>query len=607
MPLYSELPADVKEVDVIIGGGGTAGCIVAARLAEADSNLSILVIEGGANNEGNPIIQYPAFLLANMSPESKTNLFIQGVKEDQLGGREVIVPTGGTLGGGSSTNFMMYSRASKSDYDGWGAPGWSTDDLLPLFKKIETYHGPGDQSQHGLSGPIHVSTGTFRSERSQEAFMAATEKAGQRVVEDAQAFKEIGTQRALSYISPEGARQDTASGYILPRLKGDKHPNLHILVQHQVVRVLFDQTKRAVGVEFQANPLFQPDRENATRAQSIKARRLVVLSSGALGTPQILERSGVGNTEILNKVGVNVLAHLPGVGEGYQDHPSHLYPYKADLTPEETLDIFTRGELDFGDWIKNGEKRLGWNVLDVSCKWRPDDSEVDQLGPDFRAAWDRDFKSKPDRPLAMGAYVDSFPGIATDIPRGQYVTISNFITYPYSRGSIHITSPDLSSAPDLRTGFLSDPQNLDLKVLVWAYKKSREIARRMSIYRGEVRSWHPPFPPDSAAACKLLDGPVISGAGDISNIEYTPEDDAIIERFLVEKVSTSWHSLGTCKMAPLENGGVVDKDLNVYGVGQLKLADLSIAPGNVGAHTNNTAMVIGEKAADIILREFGLQ
>lgn len=369
-----------------------------------------------------------------MSPESKTNIFIQGAKEVQLGGREVVVPTGGTLGGGSSTNFMMYSRGSRSDYDGWEMPGWGINDLLPLFNKvcrfqlltflrstlptaypcwvdaeqpqIETYHGPGDQSSHGHSGPIHVSAGTFRSERSQEGFIAATGKAGQKVVEDAQAFQDIGTQRALSYVSPEGARQDTASGYLLPKLKGDKHPNLHILVQHQVVRVLFDETKKAVGVEFQANALFQPEGETATPTQSIKAKKLVVLSSGALGTPQILERSGVGNPEILNKVGVDVVADLPGVGEGYQDHPSNLYPYKADLTPEETLDIFTRGELDFGEWIKNGEKRLGWNVLDASCKWRPDEAEVDQLGPEFRAVWNRDFKHQLDRPLAMGAYVN---------------------------------------------------------------------------------------------------------------------------------------------------------------------------------------------------------
>ncbi|KAM7188538.1 putative alcohol oxidase [Rhypophila sp. PSN 637] len=603
MPLYTQLPGDLKQVDVIIAGGGTAGCIIAARLADRDPTLSILVVEGGANNEGNPIIKHPAFLLAGMVPDSKTNMFVQGLEEEQLGGRAQIVPTGGILGGGSSTNFMMYSRASRSDYDGWKTPGWSTDELLPLINKIETYHGPGDMSKHGHNGPIHISTGTFRSERSRESFIAAAQKAGRPVVEDAQAFDEIGIQRAVSYISPDGIRQDVASRYLLPKLQDGQHPELHVLVQHQVLRILFDDNKKAVGVEFKPNPMFSADREPSSSTQSVRARRLVVVSTGALGSPILLERSGVGSPEVLKKAGVNLVAELPGVGAVYQDHPSCLYPYRTSLNPEETLDVFTRGELDFGDWIKNNEPRLGWNVMDASAKWRPEEAEIDQLGPEFRAAWDQDFKSKPDRPIAIGAYVSSFPAMATDIPRGQYITVSNFLTYPYSRGHIHITSPDPSSPLDFKTGLLSDPQNLDLKALLWTYKIHREIVRRMSIYRGEVPSWHPPFPSDSAAACIAIDVPLPEP---VQNIQYTPQDDAILERFLVERVATGWHSLGTCRMAPLEDDGVVDKDLNVYGVGQLKLADLSIAPENVGAHTNNTALMIGEKAADIIMRDLEL-
>ncbi|KAM7187200.1 GMC oxidoreductase domain containing protein [Rhypophila sp. PSN 637] len=600
MPLYTQLPEDLNEVDVIIAGGGTAGCIIAARLAEAAPALSILVIEGGANNEGNPLIKHPAFLLAGMVPESKTNMFVQGLPEEQLGGRAQLVPTGGILGGGSSTNFMMYSRASRSDYDGWNTPGWSTDELMPLINKIETYHGPGDQSRHGHNGPIHISAGTFRSERSRESFIAAAQKADRPVVDDAQAFDEIGIQRAVSYISPEGIRQDTASRYLLPKLKDGRHPELHVLLQHLVLRILFDDNKKAVGVEFKANPLFSADGETSTPTQSVRARNLVVVSTGALGTPILLERSGVGNPEVLQKARVKLVAELRGVGATYQDHPSCLYPYRSSLAPEETLDVFTRGELDFGEWIKNKEPRLGWNVMDASCKWRPEESEVDELGSVFRAAWDRDFKSKPDRPIAIGAYVSSFPAMATDVPRGQYITVSNFLTYPYSRGHIHITGPDPSSPLDFKTGLLSDPHNLDLKALVWTYKIHREIVRRMSIYRGELPSWHPPFPADSAAACIAIDEALPES---VENIQYTAQDDAILEKFLVERVATGWHSLGTCRMAPLEEGGVVDKDLNVYGVGQLKLADLSIAPENVGAHTNNTALMIGEKAAKIIFRE----
>ena len=227
---------------------------------------------------------------------------------------------------------------------------------------------------------------------------------GQSVVEDAQAFKEIGTQKALSYISPKGIRSDVASGYLLPKLKDGQHPNLHILVQHQVLRILFNDDKRAIGVEFKPNPLFNPNSDSP--AQSVKARKLVVLSCGALGTPPVLERSGVGNPEILKKAEVNLVAAVPGIGANYEDHPSMLYPYRADLAPEETLDVFTRGELDLAEWIKTGDKRLGWNVMDVSCKWRPAQTDIDGFDPELRQAWDRDFKSKPDRPLVMGAFVN---------------------------------------------------------------------------------------------------------------------------------------------------------------------------------------------------------
>jgi alcohol oxidase len=143
-----------------------------------------------------------------------------------------------------------------------------------------------------------------------------------------------------------------------------------------------------------------------------------------------------------------------------------------------------------------------------------------------------------------------------------------------------------------------------LKKQVWAYKKQREIMRRMQMYRGEVKSWHPPFAVDSAAACVELEAPL---ADDVADIKYTPADDAVIEKFLRERIGTTWHSLGTCKMAPREEKGVVDANLGVYGVAGLKIADLSIPPGNVAANTNSTALAVGEKAADIFIRELGLE
>ena len=198
---------------------------------------------------------------------------------------------------------------------------------------------------------------------------------------------------------------------------------------------------------------------------------------------------------------------------------------------------------------------------------------------------------------------ESFPGPPIGIPVGQYFAHNIFTPYPFSRGHVHITGPDLDAKLDFEPGFFGDAGEIDIKKCRWAYKMQREIARRRSVYRGEVAVGHPPFAADSKAACIETSEPL---PRDVANIEYTPEDDAVIDQWLREHVMTTWHSLGTCKMRPRDKMGVVDPSLNVYGAEALKVADLSIAPSNIGAHTANTAMVIGEKAADIIIRELGL-
>lgn len=197
----------------------------------------------------------------------------------------------------------------------------------------------------------------------------------------------------------------------------------------------------------------------------------------------------------------------------------------------------------------------------------------------------------------------SFLGDPASVPAGQYITAGNYTAYPYSRGHMHITGPGLDDPLDFETGFFSDNHDIDLKKQLWAYKKSREILRRMKNFRGELAVGHPRFPEGSKAACIDTDTPLEN----VQDIDYTSDDDAAIERWLRENVNTTWHSLGTCKMAPREKMGVVDENLSVHGVEGLKIADMSIPPGNVGANTNNTALVIGEKAASIFIRELGLQ
>ena len=204
--------------------------------------------------------------------------------------------------------------------------------------------------------------------------------------------------RNLKYTSPDGRRQDSAHKYLHPRLADGKHPNLHVLVEHQVIRILFEG-ERAAGVEFQPNPAH---RVGSTRGiQAVRAKKLVVVSAGALGTPQILERSGVGDPEVLARAGVSLVADVPGVGCNYQDHHTSIYPYKSSLEPRETLDALYGGRLDIPKLLKTNDKILGWTACDVTSKLRPSETDVAALGPAFQAAWDRDFRDKPNRPVAI--------------------------------------------------------------------------------------------------------------------------------------------------------------------------------------------------------------
>lgn len=264
------------------------------------------------------------------------------------------------------------------------------------------------------------------------------------------------------------------------------------------------------------------------------------------------------------------------------------------------MDGILSGRVDVAAMMEKKDPMLGWNAIDISSKIRPTEAEVSALGPEFREAWDRDFKNNPNVPLMLCGMISGFLGDPTSVPAGQYLTIGNYTAYPYSRGHMHITGPKHDDPLDFDVGFFNDKNDIDLKKQLWAYKKQREILRRMKYFRGELAEGHPRFPANSAAAVQES---ITAPLQNVQDLVYTKEDDAAIEQWLRENVNTTWHSLGTCKMAPREEDGVVDKNLNVYGVKGLKIADLSIPPKNVGANTNNTALVIGEKAADIIINE----
>lgn len=406
MPIYSKFADNLNEVDIIIAGGGTAGCVVAGRLAAADPQLEILVIEGGENNYQKSNVVHPALFREHLIPSSQTAIFYKGKEQVELGDRAPVVSTGGILGGGSSINVALYSRALARDFDSWNTPGWSSEDLTPLLKRLESYHGPGSEEVHGKTGPVQVSAGNFREPKSEDDLVGALQVLGYDEALDLQDLHNgNGFERTMRWVSPDGKRQDAAHAYLHPLLQDRDHPNLHVLCEAKVNKVIFND-KRACGVEFTPNPAYMIETSLTSRPKKvIKARKLVVISAGACGTPLLLERSGVGDRAVLRKAGVDVVVEVPGVGRNYQDHQLVAYSYKTRLEQGETVDYFYDGRASREEAVKQNLPILGWNSCDVALKIRPTEQEVQQWSGSMQQMWQRDFVPYPDKPLMMMAMV----------------------------------------------------------------------------------------------------------------------------------------------------------------------------------------------------------
>ncbi|KAH9891940.1 alcohol oxidase-like protein [Cubamyces lactineus] len=592
--------------DIIIAGG-TAGCVLAGRLAAADPTLTILVIESGPTTRNDPMHTQPARYICHLRPDSTTVKFHSGKESAALGGRAPVVPCGQCLGGGSSVNFAMYTRAAPSDYDDWatvyGNKGWSAAELLPLLQKCETYQVQPRRATHGYAGPLKVSYGGFYTETAQEFLSVAAQYDKTRGhTDDVNDFFECNKYgRWPKWIDAEtGTRSDVPHHYIYPQSTNE---NLTVLTGFHVKRVIFSGTV-ATGVEFVANSRIRDDA--TSQVITARARRMVVLSSGTLGSPIILERSGIGSTEVLKKIGVGEIACLPGVGENFQDHQLITPQYLA-ADSAHTLDFIAEDDQKeiatwTKQWLENGTGLLASNGLDAGIKLRPSRSDLDAIGNKFRQRWLELYAPSPDKPVLWIGVMTLLAGERPPTPGKKYFCIGAYLQYPSSVGYVHATSADDVEAPlDFRPGYLDSPA--DMALHKWAYKRTREFARRLPSYRGELAMRHPIFPSGSAAAVGEKSGPVPVLAPDL---EYSAEDDKALEDYIRQTVSTCWHGLGTCAMKKREEGGVVDSRLNVYGVEGLKIVDLSICPGNVAANTYSTAVLIGEKAAMIIAEELGI-
>ncbi|THH28874.1 hypothetical protein EUX98_g5304 [Antrodiella citrinella] len=561
------------DFDIIFAGGGAAACLTAGRLAAADPALKILIVEAGPHTQEKLEHVQPARFLSHMVPDSMTMKFIVSNPSEHLDGRVTVAGAGQCVGGGSSVNFIMYTRAAASDYDDW-----------------ETiYKNPG---------PLKVSWGgAFPNVAQNFLDVAAKYDKGRDTTDDPNDLFTVNVYaRWPKWIDGQTGRRSDVPHHFLYTQQGNK--NLHILTGSFVKRVVI-RNGRAVGVEYVPNARLYPGA--SPEPVTVYAKKLVVVTGGSFGSPLILERSGIGAASILERFGVKQIVELPGV-----DHQG-LAPLCRASEESETLDGLLRGDpaeaQKWGlQWAKDGSGMMATNGLDAGIKLRPNEAELRSIGPAFRAKWNSYYNNAPDKAILWFGCASFCIGGVAEAPVGKYYGCGCWLLHPSSMGHVHISSgEDPAAPPNWTPGYLEHEDDMELHV--FGYKRGREFARRMACYRGEYAGQHPAYAKGSPAAVREDPTPV---AIDAPEIHYTDEDNIAIRTFVKKHVSTTWHALGTCAMMPREEGGVVDPRLNVYGVEGLKVGDLSIAPYNVGANTYSTALVIAEKTAVIIGEEFGI-
>nr|BCL40476.1 alcohol oxidase [Ogataea minuta] len=513
------------EFDIIVVGGGSCGCAVAGRLGNLDPNVTVALIEGGENNINNPWVYLPGVYPRNMRLDSKTATFYNSRPSKHLNGRRAIVPCANILGGGSSINFLMYTRASASDYDDWEQEGWTTDELLPLMKKLETYQRPcNNREVHGFDGPIKVSFGNYTYPTAQD-FLRACDSQGIPFNDDLEDLKAShGAEYWLKWINRDlGRRSDSAHAYIHPTMRNKS--NLFLITSTKAEKVIIEN---GVAVGVKTVPMKPVETKNPP-TRTFKARKQIVVSCGTISSPLVLQRSGIGAAHKLRQAGIKPIVDLPGVGENFQDHYCFFTPYYSK--PEiPTFDDFVRGDpvaqkSAFDQWYANKDGPLTTNGIEAGVKIRPTDEELATADDDFIQGYHDYFDNKPDKPLMHYSVISGFFGDHTKIPNGKFFTMFHFLEYPFSRGFVNAVSPNPYDAPDFDTGFLNDDR--DLWPMVWSYKKSRQTARRMEAFAGEVTSHHPLYAVDSPARAKDMDLETCKG------IRWSkPHDRQLVPRFL---------------------------------------------------------------------------
>jgi choline dehydrogenase len=525
--------------DYVIVGAGSAGCVLANRLS-ADGGRTVLLLEAGPPDRY-PWIHIPIGYAKTMF-HPVYNWCFKTESDPGMNGRQMYWPRGRTLGGSSAINGLIYIRGQHEDYDHWaslGNTGWSYDDVLPYFRKLE-HNVRGADRWHGTGGPLWASDIGARHELI-EALIEAGPEIGIPRNDDFNG----ATQEGIGYYqltTRNGLRCSTATAYLKP---ARVRQNLSVETTAHATRILFDGRK-ASGVVYR----------QAGRDITVNARREVILAAGALQSPQLLHLSGVGPPELLREFGVPVVHALPGVGENLQDHLQARVMFRC-TKPITTNDI-----------LKSPWRKLAMGLQYAFARTGPMAVGINQGG--IFARTDRAL-TRPDVQFHVATLSSDMAG--SKVHEFSGFTMSVCPLQPESRGHVRLKSPDPLTAPAMQPNYLSTDR--DRATLVAGIRMARALAatRALSPYvAGEYRPG-----PDATT------------------------DEALLE-FAKNTGGTIFHPSGTCKMGPPSDPmAVVDHDLNVRGLDGIRVVDCSVMPTLVSGNTNAPAVMIAEKIADRII------